>query len=278
MDLELKQIKEAKEALGKKMIEGSEQLARQMVEAFYENIDSGERAADKELIEILGRLVKIIGEGLFDECVEQESAVWGERVGFMTIDKGGELIPTLKMSSHYKKVLLSYILEAGEQAKWNNKILIEIISKADSIVTTTVAGFAQAFISHSNRLLEESQNEYLKISVPIVPLSKKVAILPLIGEIHQKRAEILIQQALKASSEQGYDSLIIDVSGVQTATPIVIDMFHKLIGSLTLLGITPILTGIRPQLSKSFVQSNITLDGITIMNNLHHAVSYLSLD
>lgn len=278
MDLELKQIKEAKEALGKKMIKGSEQLARRMVEALHENIDLDEKAADEGLIETLARLVEIIGEGLFDECVEHEAAVWGEKVGFLAIDRGGELIPTLKTTSHYKKVLWSYILEAGDREKWSHKIVIEVINTADRIVTTTIAGFSQAFISHSNRLLEESQNEYLKISVPIVPLSKKVAILPLIGEIHQKRAEILIQEALRASSEQGYDSLIIDVSGVQTATPIVIDMFHKLIGSLTLLGITPILTGIRPQLSKSFVQSNITMDGITIMNNLHHAVSYLSLD
>jgi hypothetical protein len=59
-------------------------------------------------------------------------------------------------------------------------------------------------------------------------------------------------------------------------TPLVIETLQKLVRSLKLLGVSPLVTGIRTELSKSFVESGVRLDEIPIYANLKQAIDYLS--
>ncbi|MBT2690722.1 STAS domain-containing protein [Bacillus sp. ISL-47] len=266
------------ELLSSSILEKTEELAQEMLDSLmvhFENELSKEEARDNAL-KTFSHLVSIVGKGLIDDKVWDKAETWGEEVGYISVQTGGDLGGTIKSTTLYKDVITTFILTKAEEMKLPATSLIEVISRVDRIITITTYGFTNAFIKHAEELIKESQSQYLKISVPIVPISNNIAILPLIGEIDEVRSGVLIEEALSVSVKQRYAHLILDVSGVYMATPLVIETLQKLVKSLKLLGVSPLVTGIRTELSKSFVESGVRLDEIPIYTNLKQAIDHLT--
>ena len=62
--------------------------------------------------------------------------------------------------------------------------------------------------------LERANSEIESLSVPIVPISNEVAILPIIGDVSELRTEQLMEKALAESAKHQFDYLIFDLSGL----------------------------------------------------------------
>jgi rsbT co-antagonist protein RsbR len=112
----------------------------------------------------------------------------------------------------------------------------------------------QLFISMASLLsyaieLDHSYNEIRTLSVPLVPISKGVAILPLIGDLTSERAEIVMEKSLVESRNLSLDYLVIDLSGVHRLDETVAHHLVKIVSALKLVGVKAILTGIRPELA-----------------------------
>ncbi|MFP3472914.1 hypothetical protein R0J90_22930, partial [Micrococcus sp. SIMBA_144] len=61
--------------------------------------------------------------------------------------------------------------------------LYELISKLDHAMNLVVYYFSVPFVEYQTNLLEQSRNEILELSAPVVPIMEGVAVLPLIGTI-----------------------------------------------------------------------------------------------
>ncbi|MBW9235603.1 STAS domain-containing protein, partial [Leptospira santarosai] len=85
-------------------------------------------------------------------------------------------------------------------------------------------------------------------SAPMVPVTKGVAILPIIGEITASRAENIIHTALAKSQDYDLDYLIIDLSAVTHINATVSEALLKLANILGIIGVKPILTGFQPKM------------------------------
>ncbi|WP_245796399.1 STAS domain-containing protein [Domibacillus antri] len=110
-------------------------------------------------------------------------------------------------------------------------------------------------------------------AAPVVPITKGIAILPVIGDIDERRAESIIQTALFKSQELALDYLVIDLSGIVSINETVVASLLKITSILKLIGVTPILTGFRPDLSMKAIQINADLKNILIQANLEQALN-----
>jgi rsbT co-antagonist protein RsbR len=81
-----------------------------------------------------------------------------------------------------------------------------------------------------------------------------------------------LDQALSKGANLTLEYLIIDLSGVPIIDTMVADRIFKVIDSLKLLGIKPILTGIRPEIAQTMVQLDIDFGSVMTYSNLQNAL------
>lgn len=120
--------------------------------------------------------------------------------------------------------------------------------------------------------LDKANQHIHTLTAPLVPITKGVAILPIIGDVSAKRAESIIQIALAKSQDYDLDYLIVDLSGVTQINATVSGALLKLVKILEVIGVKPILTGFQPHMAMNALQVHADLKDITIESNLERAL------
>ncbi len=120
--------------------------------------------------------------------------------------------------------------------------------------------------------LDNANKQIQQLSAPFVPLTKGVAILPIIGLIREETAENIILLALSKSQQLSLEYLIIDLSGISQINNLVSSYLLKIVDLLGLIGVKPILTGMSPEIALKAMKSNIDFQNIAIEANLERAL------
>jgi rsbT co-antagonist protein RsbR len=129
------------------------------------------------------------------------------------------------------------------------------------------------------KIAQRKMNMYInELASQAVPLLDGIAILPLLGAVNPDRAKQLLELVPVNVQKQGIRQLIIDCSGIYRIDHLVIDSLFKINNVLTLLGVTCILTGVRPQLAAEAVTLGINLDNIITFTNVKDALCYLGVN
>jgi rsbT co-antagonist protein RsbR len=132
------------------------------------------------------------------------------------------------------------------------------------------------FISYSNYkdiLIEKQTKMVENLSVPIIPITPTICILPLIGIWDDNRSKIIEKKALKAVGEHHIQTLIIDLSGIAEMDPDVIDQLMKLIEGTSMMGCESIITGLRPDIVQQIIHMGINFENkATTMGSLQQAI------
>lgn len=125
--------------------------------------------------------------------------------------------------------------------------------------------------------LDDAYQSIFSLSAPIVPISKGVAVLPVIGKVDRGRAEIITGIALRESQRLDLDHLVIDLSGIHhIAGEDIHELLHT-VKTLKLLGVNTIFTGIRPELALK-TAANDYFKNITYCANLEQALTHLGFN
>jgi rsbT co-antagonist protein RsbR len=272
-------LAELKTEFSKKMYSHSEEIAREMMHGMLKeyNYKLKDKEEEEQSVNIFLQCVHIIAEGLHGGNVLNRASAWGEAMGKLSIENNGELGPSLLSVSIYKKAILFFIQRETRNMKISFEILVEMIADIDHIFNLFVYGFSNAFTRNAEYLLKKSEQLYLKISAPIVPISKATAVLPLIGEINEFRSETIIQDTLEACVKNRFETIVIDLSGVYEVDLVGIEVLYKLIRSLNLLGVTPVMTGMSAGISKTFAELGITLSNVQFFHSLEQALKTIKL-
>jgi rsbT co-antagonist protein RsbR len=118
------------------------------------------------------------------------------------------------------------------------------------------------FISYSefkDELILSQRKLVEHLSVPIIPVSSTVAVLPLIGTFDSYRMEIIEEKVLTDIAKLRILTLIIDLSGITDMDEVTISQFQKVLIGITLMGAKSVITGLRPELVRKMVHLGIDL-------------------
>lgn len=127
----------------------------------------------------------------------------------------------------------------------------------------------------TQRQLNEMSSEMIEVSSPIVPISEGIAIMPLVGNFDgEKVIHLLDIIPLKLEKHQ-LDYLIMDFSGIYKMNENVVDFLFKINSILQLLGIKPVLTGIRAELAQKAVLIGKDMSKIRTIRNVKEALEQL---
>lgn len=119
--------------------------------------------------------------------------------------------------------------------------------------------FFLSYSAYKDQMLMKQRETVEHLSVPIIPVSETVSVLPLIGSIDSFRVEIIEEKVLNEIAATRIQTLVMDLSGVATMEKNVIGDFQKIITGVDMMGCSTILTGLRPDLVKEMVRTGISL-------------------
>jgi len=123
------------------------------------------------------------------------------------------------------------------------------------------------FISYSeckDQLIHSQREMVNNLSVPIIPLTQNVCILPLIGKIDDERASIIEEKVINHIGESRIEVLIMDLSGVFSMEITILNKWMGLLNGMTLMGCKPVVTGLRPEVVRQIIQSGISFESPVI--------------
>lgn len=111
-------------------------------------------------------------------------------------------------------------------------------------------------------------------STPLIPISDELLVLPLIGSLDTERGQQILEVLLSGVSHSGTRVAIIDVTGVRTLDTQAAQTLTQAAQALRLLGVEPVLTGIRAEVAQTLVSLGVPLAGIVTRSTLQSGIAY----
>ncbi|WHY02903.1 ATP-binding protein [Neobacillus sp. DY30] len=119
------------------------------------------------------------------------------------------------------------------------------------------------FIQYSrykDELLDAQRKLLENLSVPIIPISSDISILPLIGAIDSFRASTIEDKLITEIGNSHIHTLILDLSGAVVMEIEVIQHLTRVINGVSMMGCKTVITGLRPEIVKLVINSGITFE------------------
>jgi len=112
------------------------------------------------------------------------------------------------------------------------------------------------------------------LSMPLIPISDDIVIMPLVGEMDGQRMRRLVETLAQGVSERGARVVLLDVTGVPTLGPDAAAGILRAAQAVRLLGAEIILTGIQPEVAQALVDLEANLGGVVTRRTLQSGVAF----
>jgi rsbT co-antagonist protein RsbR len=129
------------------------------------------------------------------------------------------------------------------------------------------------------QVIDAQRDALRELSTPLIPISDKVVIMPLIGTIDTQRAQMVMETLLEGVASIQAELAILDITGVTIVDTQVAQALISAAQAVKLLGAQVMLTGIQPQIAQTLVHLGVDLSDIMTRGSLQSGIAYaLSLN
>jgi rsbT co-antagonist protein RsbR len=261
--------------------DNAETLAVEIVESVLRSMklvipEVEKEQAIKMYIEFFGFLGKSLMEN--NDGVPEDLIVWSKKNAEQQISSGGKISEIVvrypPTRSIFTELLTRISVEFGLSIKENAFMIKKVNEMLDLSLNETI--FTFEYLANSYR--EKAQREIAELSAPIVLIKEGIAVLPLIGMIDCYRATYILEKVVPEIANLQIQYLIADYSGILTIDAEIAKYLRQIGDILLLLGINVMITGLRPELALTIVNSRIDridMSAIKTFANVKQALEYI---
>jgi len=113
-----------------------------------------------------------------------------------------------------------------------------------------------------------------ELSTPLIPISDKAVVVPLIGVVDERRAAQVIEILASGVTERRAELAILDMTGVPIVDMQAAQALMRAAAVVRLLGAKMVLTGVRPPVARMLVDLGVELGDITLLSTLQSGIAY----
>jgi predicted ATPase/GAF domain-containing protein len=113
-----------------------------------------------------------------------------------------------------------------------------------------------------------------ELSTPLIPITDRIMVMPLIGTINVARASDVLAEALRAASQARAAVVILDITGVGRVDAEVASILVRTAETLKLLGTHTVLTGVSPAFALTLVGLAFEKKTMAICGTLQDGIAY----
>ena len=250
------------EQIGNMLIEKKYDIAQKMTDEQKQTLKYNSDEFLENLVNTRAEVIAIIASSLVDPQRDSLTDITekAKESSSKAIQLEIQMDEAIKSVSQYRKYIWDAISNIAEEEDLSRQSIIKMAQQIDPLIDHAVYIFSTGYVEHHKQTLKEATDSFLELSAPIVPLLDDMAVMPLVGDIDTYRAQVILDTVLNKSTQWKIGTLFIDLSGVTVVDTQVAQEIIKITNSLILLGVKPILTGIRPEIAHTMVQLGITME------------------
>lgn len=206
--------------------------------------------------------VNVIFKSLDEDHLTSEIEAFSERL----VHLGWPLSYLTDGLTTFRRVVFDFILSQSQK----------IDSEYFSIIIDIVNGWVDPII---NQLVDEYSGNWehtvslqrvalQELSAPLIPVMRKITIMPLIGTIDTERAKLIMENLLQGVIKHNAEVVLIDITGVPVVDTMVAHHLIQAAEAVRLIGANCILVGIRPEIAQTIVNLGIDLSRFPTRSSL----------
>ncbi|SER40281.1 STAS domain-containing protein [Salipaludibacillus aurantiacus] len=227
---------------------------------------------EEELYERRLEVIEICGKAFSDNGSSYLVEEWAKKLGKYGVSKGASLTDLLPVTKVYRKILWEFIEDFSKKRKVASDTVFKSSLILNDFLDEAAYAFTAAFIEDHEEKIKASHDFIKELSAPVVPISKGIAVLPLIGHLDEDRSAVLMDTVVRDAMSHKLELIFIDLSGVLVMDTFVASRLSDLMKTLKILGVSPILSGLRPETAQTIVSLGIEIKHFKIVSNLRQAL------
>ncbi|WP_199484521.1 STAS domain-containing protein [Peribacillus glennii] len=214
------------------------------------------RFGNIDLVNNAHKLVGYIVEGRDQELqsfAKQEGIAWATH----------ELTLSFKLEwvQAIRRTLWDFLKEYNEVAK---EIALEEFFLLEKKINSSIDQFLNIFFinysTYKDSLIKAQRELVENLSVPIIPITPSICILPLIGSVDTFRTNVIEEKVLMEIGKLRIQKLIMDLSGIAEMENQVIEHLMKIIDGSAMMGCQTVITGLRAEVVRKMIHLGFKFD------------------
>ena len=145
------------------------------------------------------------------------------------------------------------------------------------VVMTDITGRKQAAEERAHlqdEVIKAQAAALVERSTPLIPIMDDVLVMPLIGVIDHDRGQGILDVALQGARDRRARVMILDITGVPSLDTQAAAVLTRTARALRLLGVVPVLSGVRPAVAQALSGLDVPLAGIVTCGSLQAGIEY----
>jgi len=122
------------------------------------------------------------------------------------------------------------------------------------------------------QVIERQQLAIRDLTTPIIDLWENILTLPIIGVVDTQRAAEMTERLLARIEERGTRCVIIDVTGLNIIDTMTAAHLVRMVNAARLMGSYCLVTGMRPEVAQTLVQSGVDIAGVETLRSLREGL------
>lgn len=175
-----------------------------------------------------------------------------------------------KAQDTYMEFVTAFIMDNEQVTKEDVLRWTAIINRSFNRLITR---FTTLYYEITKQRLFSQQVLIDELSIPIIPISDSVAVLPLIGNIDTLRAKDIYESIPKKCVDAKVENLYIDLSGIPIMDAVVAQQVYQMVSLLKILGISIVISGIRPEVAQIASKLESSFKDIRTFSSLKQALA-----
>lgn len=152
----------------------------------------------------------------------------------------------------------------------------ELEKKINDGIDKFLNNFFVSYTKYKDELILEQRKLVEHLTVPIIPISSHIAVLPLIGKFDSYRMNIIEEKVLSEIARMEIETLMIDLSGIPDIDEYNLASLERVLSGVAMMGGSAVLTGLRPKLARKMVSYRRNYGGhYKVKGTLQKALSEL---
>ncbi len=207
---------------------------------------------------------KLDARGIFDkkakllvEDRQHELIMLAKEVGKKAAKNDVPLVIKLELSQAFRKLYWNFLHHYYRHVELDMEGFFQLGIKTNFILDHYIFHYFSSYIEYKDELLRTHRETIDDLSVPIIPLSNSMAVLPIVGTLDTYRAKKVQERTLNQISSLKIQKIIIDLSGVAFMDTAVVGHLFRIVEGIGLLGCKAIITGIRPEIANTMIELGI---------------------
>lgn len=123
------------------------------------------------------------------------------------------------------------------------------------------------------QIIAVQRSRLLELSTPLIPITDRILVMPLIGTMDSDRAQQAIHAMLHGASSRGAEFVILDITGLKRVDESVAAMLLTAASGLRLLGTRTVITGIGSEVARTLVRLDAPLQGVVTKGTLQDGIA-----